>query len=158
MMSLQGMAPAIPASVSVLPGQGQNRLVLSLIALLCAVPVSAQVLSTGSPAADILLSQAINEHRVFLTCSALDPATHAQITENWLRDLSAAAAILAAKGVPAEAIEAFTTAARPAALLPAPDTPFEDLQQLCSATPDWQQDYFALNLTILELKLPEAFE
>lgn len=134
---------------------------LRLAALFLAVlasPAGAQVASTGTPAADILLSQAIAEHRTFLTCSALDPATHAQITTNWERDVAAAAAILSANQVPPDAISAFTAAAEPEALLPAPDTPFEDLRQICDASPDWPQRYFQLNLTILELKLPQAFE
>jgi hypothetical protein len=134
------------------------RLVQPLLAaLLIASPATAQVASTGTPAADILLSQAIAEHRVFLTCSALDPAKHAQITENWQRDVAAAAAILAANQVPPEAIAAFTAAADPARLLPAPDTPFEDLRQICDASPDWPERSVQLNLTLLALKLPEAF-
>jgi hypothetical protein len=128
------------------------------LAFCTSISASAQVVSTGTPAADILLSRAIAEHRTFLTCSALDPATHAQIVANWQRDVTAAASILAANQVPAEAISAFTAAAAPEALLPAPDTPFEDLRQICDASPDWQERYFQLNLTILALKLPEVFE
>ncbi|MBL9050214.1 MAG: hypothetical protein JNK19_08900 [Tabrizicola sp.] len=129
-----------------------------LLALAFTTQATAQVIPTGTPAADILLSQAIAEHRVFLTCSALDPAIHAQILTNWQRDTTAAAAILAAQDVPDEAIAAFTAAAKPEALLPAPDTSFEDVRQLCDANPDWQQRYFQLNLTVLDLKLPGTFE
>lgn len=128
------------------------------LAFCMSIPATAQVASTGNPAADILLSQAIAEHRVFLTCSALDPKTHAQVAENWLRDVTAAAAILAANQVSPEAISAFTTAAAPETLVPAPDTPFEDLRQICEASPDWQDRYVQLNLTILELSLPEVLQ
>jgi hypothetical protein len=129
-----------------------------LAALSLATPVSAQIVPTGSHVADILLSQAIAEHRTFLTCSALDPAIHQQITENWQRDVTAATAILTANDVPAASVAAFSAAAQPEALLPAEGTPFEDVKQLCEANPDWQARYFQLNLTILELKLPQAFE
>jgi hypothetical protein len=140
-------------------GMGVGAPALALLAaLLLTTPTHAQIIPTGSPAADILLSQAITEHRVFLTCSALDPATHAQIAENWQRDITAAAAILAAHNVPKEAITAFTTAADPAALMPAEDTPWAEVKGLCDTHPDWQQTYFQLNLTILDLKLPGAFE
>mgnify|MGYP001221564173 CR=1 FL=1 len=139
-------------------GMGGRPLALLAALTLLTSPTLAQVIPTGTPAADILLSQAIAEHRVFLTCSALDPAIHAQITEDWQRDTAAAVALLTARNVPAEAIAAFTTAAKPENLLPAPDTPFADVSQLCAANPDWQQRYFQLNLTILDLKLPEAFE
>jgi hypothetical protein len=128
-----------------------------ILALLLAAPAAAQVIPTGTPAADILLSQAITEHRVFLTCSALDPATHAQITENWQRDITSAAAILTANKVPPEAITAFTAAADPATLMPADDTPWADIKALCDTHPDWQRTYFQFNLTVLDLKLPGAF-
>jgi hypothetical protein len=138
-------------------GMGVGGLALAL-AIALTSPAGAQVASTGTPAADILLGRAIAEHRTFLTCSALDPATHARITANWQRDVTAAAAILSANQVPPEAVAAFTAAADPANLLPAPDTSFEDLRQFCTATPDWQERYAQLNLTILDLKLPQAFE
>lgn len=143
------------------PQRPQRRLRYSaplVAALLLTTQATAQIIPTGTPAADILLSQAITEHRVFLTCSSLDPATHAQITRNWQRDVTAAAAILTAQNVPPEAITAFTTAADPANLLPAADTPFAEVRQLCDTHPDWQTLYYQLNLTILDLKLPGAFE
>ena len=130
----------------------------ALLLLLLATPAQAQVIPTGTPAADILLSQAITEHRGFLTCSALDPALHDQITENWQRDVTAAAAILKANNVPPEAITAFTAAARPETLMPGPDTPWAEVQGLCASRPDWQATYFQLNLTLLDLRLPGAFE
>lgn len=129
-----------------------------LLALLLPLPAAAQVIPTGTPATDILLSQAITEHRVFLTCSALDPATHAQITENWQRDVTAAAAILTANKVPPEAITAFTAAADPANLTPAEDTPWAEVKGLCDTHPDWQRRYYEFNLILLDLKLPAAFE
>jgi hypothetical protein len=128
-----------------------------LTVLLLTTPAAAQIVSTGSPTADILLSQAIAEHRVFLTCSAFDPATHQQVLTNWQRDVTTAIAILAANDTPPEAIAAFEAAADPQALMPAEDIPFADVRQLCDSNPDWQKSYFELNLTVLELKLPQAF-
>jgi hypothetical protein len=135
-----------------------SRPCLGLCLALLATPAPAQVVSTGRPAADILLATALAEHRVFLTCSSLDPPTYAQVLANWQRDVTASAAILAANGIAAEAVTAFTEAARPEALLPAPGAPFEDIRRTCEANADWQARYFELNLTVLELKLPEAFE
>lgn len=134
------------------------RSLVPVLALLLATPLSAQIIPTDSPAADILLAQAIAEHRVFLTCSALDPATHAQITTNWQRDITDAAAILTARNTPPEAIAAFVAAAEPQNLLPAADTPFAEVQDLCNSNPDWHANYARFNLTILALKLPGAFE
>lgn len=129
----------------------------SLLALLAA-PTFAQVIPTGSPSADFLLSQAVAEHRVFVTCSALDPLTHQQVLTNWQKDTAGAVAILQTHKVPPEAVTAFARAAAPAALMPADDTPWAEVRGLCDTHPDWQQDYLQFNLTILELKLPGAFQ
>lgn len=128
-----------------------------LLTLLLTSPLSAQIIPTGTPAADILLSQAITEHRTFLTCSALDPLTHAQILTNWQKDTAAAVTILKARNTPPEAITAFTTAADPQALMPADDTPWAEVRSLCATHPDWQQTYSELNFILLDLKLPMAF-
>ena len=141
------------------PGQARDGVILIAIsALVLTSPATAQIIPTGTPAADILLSQAIAEHRVFLTCSALDPQTHQQIVANWQADVASAKAILAAHNVAPDAITAFTTAADPAALTPAPDTPWAEVQALCATRPDWQTDYFQLNLVILDLKLVGVLE
>ena len=134
---------------------GGLKLALTLVLTTQAL---AQVIPTGTPAADILLSQAIAEHRVFLTCSALDPVTHQQILTNWQKDTAAASAILKTHNVPPEAITAFTAAADPATLMPTDDTPWAEVKGLCATQPDWQKSYYEFNLTILELKLPGAFQ
>jgi len=95
---------------------------------------------------------------LFLPCSSLDGFTHPQIVKNWQRDVDAATATLTANNIPPEVVAAFTTAARPENLLPAPDTPYEDVRQICAAQPDWQTTYALLRFTILELKLPRVFE
>jgi hypothetical protein len=119
-------------------------------------PAAAQVIPTGSPAADILLSQAIAEHRVFLTCSVLDPAMHQAIAQAWETDIATAARLLADRKVTPEAITAFTTAASPQALLPAPDLPFADVRALCDQHPDWSARYAAGSAIRLADSLPGA--
>jgi hypothetical protein len=128
------------------------------LGLFLPLPLAAQIIPTGTPAADVLLSQAIAEHRVFLTCSALDPQLHALILQNWQRDTAAATAILTAQNVPLEAISAFTTAARPENLMPADDTPWAEVKGLCATQADWLNTYQEFDVTILELKLPRAFQ
>lgn len=130
---------------------------LALAALL-ATPLSAQVVPTGSPAADILLSQAIAEHRVFLTCSALDPETHARILADWQADVASATAILAAHNMPGETVAAFTTAADPQVLMPGDDTPWAEVQALCATRTDWRQAYDSRDRIILDLILAEVLK
>jgi hypothetical protein len=121
-------------------------------------PAAAQIIPTGSPAADILLTQAIAEQRVFLTCSSLDAVSHGYVVQGWDRDVASAIATLTRNNVVPEAIAAFSDAARLETLLPAPDTPYSEVRQLCDAHPDWQTTYGRLDWTILELKLPKVFE
>ena len=130
----------------------------ALLASGLALPTAAQIVPTGTPAADILLSQAIAEHRTFLTCSALDLPTHRIIVDSWLRDTAEASVILAEQGVPAAAITAFVAASRMEALMPAEDTPFAAIRALCAATPGWQAAYFEFRMIFLKLKLPQVFE
>lgn len=114
-----------------------------LATLLLALPAPAQVVPTGSPAADILLSRAIAEHRVFLTCSILDAEAHARIRTAWEGDVATALRLLGDRKIDPAAIAAFDAAARPEALLPTPETPFVDLRALCDQHPDWASRYAA---------------
>ena len=127
------------------------------LAITLTTQATAQVIPTGTPAADILLSQAITEHRVFLTCSALDPATHARIADTWQRDVTAAAAILTANKVPPEAIAAFSTAAAPNALMPGAETPWAAVKGLCDTHSDWQTRLAQFDFTLLGQRLPQVF-
>lgn len=154
--------PTATAATSASPPLGGKGLGVGGLALALTIALTtqaaAQIIPTGTPAADILLSQAIAEHRVFLTCSALDPATHQQILTNWQKDTAAATAILKTHKVAPEAIAAFTKAADPAALMPSDDTPWAEVTGLCATHPDWQQTYYEFHLTLLDLKLPGAFQ
>jgi hypothetical protein len=119
---------------------------------------TAQILPTGSPAADILLTRALAEQRVFLTCSALDAAPHGFIVAGWEKDAAAAVAILAEHGVAPEAVAAFTAAAQVAALMLAEGVPFSDAKALCDANADWAERYGRLDFIILDLALPTALD
>jgi hypothetical protein len=130
---------------------------VGLATLLAAGPATAQIIPTGTPAADILLSQAIAEHRVFLTCNALDPIGHPIMVERWATDVAAAKAVLAANSVPPESIAAFADAARPEALLPTEDLAFAEVRRSCLAQADWPTRYARGDFIRLEERLPQAF-
>jgi hypothetical protein len=135
------------------------RYLVSLaLALPLVTPAAAQIVPTGVPAADILLTRALGEQRIFLTCSALDGEAHRRIRQDWDRDVAAALATLSANTVPADAIAAFTEAARVETLMPSPDTPWSEVRQLCDATPDWPSRTARRSFTILALTLPPVFE
>jgi hypothetical protein len=143
-----------PATV---PTRGLSMMRFALLTLLALAPqATAQVIPTGFPAADILLSQAIAEHRVFLTCSTLDPEAHAAIQRGWETDVAAATRLLTEGRIAAEAVVAFTSAADPAAFLPTPETPIADVQALCTQHPDWATRHAAGDFIRLAQDLPRA--
>ena len=125
-----------------------------VLTLLLATPATAQIVPTGSPAADILLSQAIAEHRVFLTCSTLDLAAHQPIVTAWEADVAEAVRILADHKTSSPALLAFANAARTEALLPAPESPFADIRALCGQHPDWAARHAAGDFIRLARDLP----
>jgi hypothetical protein len=129
-----------------------------LAALLLATPATAQIIPTGSPAADILLSTAITEQRALLTCSALDPARHQNALTLWQQDVAAAITVMAENGVPPAAITTFQDAASAANLLPAEDTPFAAVQAYCQGQDDWPARLDLRDVTNLGRALPGAFE
>ena len=137
---------------------GGHALAILAALTVLASPLSAQIIPTGTPAADILLSQAIAEQRVFHTCSAFDALSHASIIDLWAADVAFATQTLAEHNVAPEAIAAFTTAASTQALMPAPGTPFEDVRQFCDAHPDWQTRWASFEVIILANDLPKAFQ
>ena len=140
-----------------IPGQARDGVIVALLALLLAPPAAAQIIPTGSPAADIVLSQALADQRVFLTCTALDPDNHRIILDFWRQDSAAAVAILTEHAVPPEAIAAFTAAADPAALALPPDTPFAEVRDYCQAQTHWFMRMNRRDFTELAVALPEAF-
>ncbi len=153
--------PAATAATSASPpprgaGAGGRPLALLAAVTLLATPAAAQIIPTGSPTADILLTTALSEQRVFLTCTALDAADHETALAFWQDDVGAALALLAERNVPAQAIQAFRTAARPEALMPAPDTPFAEVQEYCAAQDGWSRRWHRRDFTELARALPEA--
>lgn len=128
------------------------------LALAMGGPAAAQIIPTGTPAADILLARALADQQMLFTCSSLDAETHAAVVLGWRQDASAASAILAANNVPADAIATFTTAAAPENLLPAPDTPYSEVKQFCDAYPDWPARWEKQDFVPLAVALPKAFQ
>jgi hypothetical protein len=151
----KAIASACAASRRMGPGMGSLALALTIG---LTTQATAQIVPTGTPAADILLTTALAEHQVFLTCSSLEPQTYGQIAKNWQRDVAAAMVILVEQKVAPEAIAAFQSAARIETLLPVAGTPYAEVKEFCDAYPDWMTDYYQFNLTVLELKLPAAFQ
>jgi hypothetical protein len=128
-----------------------------LLALLLTTPTHAQIIPTGSPAADIVLSRALADQRVFLTCTALDPDNHRIARDFWQADVAAAVTVLTENAVPPEAIAAFTAAADPAALALPPDTPFAEVADFCQAQAKWFLRWNRRDFTELARQLPGAF-
>jgi hypothetical protein len=121
-----------------------------------ATSAAAQIIPTGSPAADIALTTALADQRVFLTCTALDPPLHQQALDLWQQDVAAATAVLTDRGVPSAAIQAFTAAAKPDTLALPPDTPFVAVRDYCAAQENWSDRWSRRDFTELATALPKA--
>ncbi len=128
-----------------------------LLALTLTTPAHTQIIPTGTPAADIILTQGIADWRLFVTCSALDYQTNWHVVNELYHDITAASAILKANNVPDDAIAAFAAAADPEALSPPPDTPFANVLDLCLANKDWSDRWVDQAFTVLGRDLPKAF-
>lgn len=155
------LRPTPTAATSATPpprgaGPGVRPLAILAAVTLLVPPAAAQIIPTGSPTADILLTTALTEQRVFLTCTALDAADHETALAFWQDDVDAALALLTERNVPAQAIQAFRTAARPEALMPAPDIPFAEVQEFCAAQDDWPRRWQRRDFTQLARALPDA--
>lgn len=140
------------------PGQARGGIALTLAALLLAAPAGAQIIPTGYPAADIALTSALSDQRVFLTCTALEAKNHQTALDFWQSDVAAAVALLTEKGVPPAAITAFATAAQPENLALPPDTPFSEVRDYCHAQEHWFMRWSRRDFTELAVALPKAFE
>lgn len=140
------------------PGRRDARRICVALACLALMPASAfaQIVPTGTPAADILLASAIADYRVFVTCSLLDPAAHTKVVTGLSDEIRRASVILKAKGVPDATIAAFIAAADPATLVPAPDTPFAEVQEYCGDHSDWSERWQGRDFTGLDRDLPMA--
>lgn len=86
------------------------------------------------------LARAIEENRVFLTCTSLDPAAFESAQRYWMRMVARARAQLEAKRASAEDLAAFDRRTAVSALVPA-DRPLSEAIALCRAHSDWFKRY-----------------
>ena len=138
-------------------GVGGHLRPIGLALTLLTTAAQAQIIPTGTPAADIILTKGIADWRLFVTCSALDYQTNWHVVNELYHDITAASAILKANNVPDDAIAAFAAAADPEALSPPPDTPFANVLDLCLANKDWSDRWVDQAFTVLGRDLPKAF-
>jgi len=124
---------------------------LALVGLLAAAPALAQ-----DRVARIMpvLDTAIEEWRVFLNCSALDPEAHAFHMNNWRTNVEGTSAFLYAQGFAGSVVIPFATRARPEALMLPGDTPFAEVRAFCDAHPEWRWQLDSFGFTML----PDALE
>lgn len=82
------------------------------------------------------LSRAIEEHRVFLTCSSLEPQTFELVLRNWEDMVAAARGHLSANLTPKVDLEAFDRRTKLDALVDW-RMPLGEAAAYCAANPDW---------------------
>lgn len=106
------------------------------------------LMMTGSAAAQTAmerieprLRQAIEEHRVFLTCSSLDPETHASVETGWRQIVAKARGQLVSRFTSNADLARFDEITSEASIVKR-DAPLRDAIALCTRTsPDWRDRY-----------------
>lgn len=86
------------------------------------------------------LAQAIEENKVFLTCTSLDPAMFESAQRYWSRMVARTRAQLQAKRATAEELAAFDRRTAVSALVPA-DLPLSEAVALCHRHSEWFKRY-----------------
>lgn len=113
------------------------------------------LLMTGQAAAQTALERieprlntAIAEHRVFLTCSSLDPQLHASVQNGWKQMVARARHFLESHYTSLTDLARFDDRTAEEHLVPT-EAPLRDAIALCTtAHRDWQSDYNMFNFTI----------
>jgi hypothetical protein len=125
--------------------------------------VAGLILATSSAAAQgrgervmPVLDKALDEWRVFLTCTMLDPGAHAMALDGWAGTVERTGAFLRDSGLSDATIDAFAARARPEALMPPDDTPVAEVQAFCGAHPEWRRQLDTFGFTMLPEALEEA--
>lgn len=86
------------------------------------------------------LARAIEENKVFLTCTSLDPAMFESAQRYWSRMVARTRAQLQAKRATAEELAAFDRRTAVSALVPA-DRPLSEAVVLCHRHSEWFKRY-----------------
>lgn len=109
-----------------------------VVTLMMIAPASAQ---TALERMEPRLRQAIEEHRVFLTCSSLDPQAHASIEAGWRQIVSKARAQLASRYTSLADLARFDQMTAETSLVRG-DAPLREAIDLCTRTSaDWHDRY-----------------
>lgn len=115
-----------------------------LLLVLCGSPAHAQ---TAMERIEPRLARAIEEHRVFLTCSSLDGSTFGLVQRSWLKMVADAREHLASRYTPMADLAAFDRRTAVSALLDTKQTLGEAIA-FCERHPKWAERYARLNWTV----------
>ena len=134
------MTRALTTLASMPPHRNQRACAVTAAAL------SGLLLATSPAKADPRLEQAaalvsasMEEHRLFHTCFSLLPTTFGFVAALWERKVEDAIMILEEYEGTAPLIQRLEASLLPGALLPAPQTPFIQLQEECHAVERLEQ-------------------
>jgi len=101
--------------------------------------------------------KAIEEQRLFLNCSVLQPAVHDSVVKFWEQDIAKAVTILSALPATRGYVAEFKRKSSISNLLMS-NEPFSKIIAICQARSDWSDVYNKLNFRILSLTLPDILK
>lgn len=91
------------------------------------------------------LAKAIEEHRVFLTCSRLEAESVPGIREGWVKMVADARQYLAAHFTSLADLAAFDKRTDPETLIGPPDRPFGEVIAFCDKNAGWMKRMLMFN-------------
>ena len=125
----------------------------SIALLLMTVSATAQ---TAFERIEPRLTTAIDEHRVFLTCSSLDPQLHASVLSGWQQIVAKARHYLESRYTSMAELATFDARTAEEHIVRA-EAPLRDAVELCTKTaPEWQRKYTMFDFTIDIVESPQA--
>ncbi|MBY0612548.1 MAG: hypothetical protein K2P80_10225 [Beijerinckiaceae bacterium] len=101
--------------------------------------------------------KAIEEQRVFLNCSILDPVDHANMRKFWQQDIDDAARLLVENPALRSYLPEFIRDTAISNLMMS-DVTVPQLVEFCGKHGDWRMDLARLNYTIVKFKLKDVMK
>jgi hypothetical protein len=128
--------------------------------LLCLAVLSATSAAHAQPAKiaafNKIAEAALEQHRMFLNCSATDPETYAQVQKSWDEMVADTVKILERTNVPNNVIVTFKAISAPAAMM-LTERPFGEVIRYCGRDADWAKKFLAQDFIMLPTEAARIF-
>lgn len=134
-----------------------GALLLAAASLLPGTAAAEPATADQRAAFERLLQTAVDEHRVFLTCGALEQRTSEQIENNWREMVAKTVPLLIEAGYTPAEIIAFSDRTEPRNLVDE-QRPFGDVISDCRSHTDWMRNLQLFKVVLLDREARKIFQ